>query len=74
MYPPVRDPSGSCQIDCRSGFFQGTLTTLELINRNRTEWRHRVVFLKTGFRIGGLTRRFNLSPRKPLALLTAHVT
>jgi hypothetical protein len=30
--------------------------------------------LKMGFCIGGLTRSFNLSPRKPFALFTAHIT
>jgi hypothetical protein len=74
MYSRVRCPSGSCQIDCRSRFFQGTLTTLELFSRNFTEWRLWVVCLKIGFCIGGLTRSFNLSPRKPFALFTAHIT
>lgn len=70
----VRNPAGSCQIDCHSRFFQGTLTTLQLFGRNFTEWRLGVVCLKTGFCIGGLMRSFNSSPRKPFALFTAHIT
>jgi hypothetical protein len=70
----VRNPAGSCQTDCHSRFFQGTLTTLQLFGRNFTEWRLGVVCLKTGFCIGGLMRSFNFSPRKPFALFTAHIT
>ena len=74
MCSRVRSPFGSCQIDCHSRFFQGTLTTLQLFSRNFTEWRLGVVCLKIGFCIGGLMRSFNFSPRKPFALFTAHIT
>jgi hypothetical protein len=74
MCPRVRSPSGSCQIDCHSRFFQYPLTTLQLFSRNFTEWWLRVVCLKIGFCIGGLTRSFNFGPRKPFALFTVHIT
>src|SRR5450755_3588342 len=74
MCSRVRSPSGSGQIDCHPRFFQGALATLQLFSRNFTEWWLRVVCLKIGFRMGGLVRSFNFSPRKPFALFTAHIT
>lgn len=74
MCSRVRCPSGSCQIDCHPRFFQGMLTTLQLFSRNFTEWWRRIECLKIGFCIGGLTRSFNLSLRKPFAFFTAHIT